>query len=129
MLGRFQNAAVILHDISGGGYTYYVAECGNEPAGYCAVKPDHTENSLFLSKLYTAKKFRGNGLAKRFMEILEERCKIESFKYIRLTVNKRNTGSIEAYRKMGFNILQSIISDIGGGFFMDDYVLIKNIQN
>ena len=43
------------------------------------------------------------------------------YDYIWLTVNKNNSGSIEAYKRMGFNIIDKIITDIGAGFVMDDY--------
>jgi len=42
---------------------------------------------------------------------------------ITLTVNKHNAGSLEAYRKLGFEKIGPIVQDIGGGFVMDDYIL------
>ena len=46
---------------------------------------------------------------------------------ITLTVNKNNAIAIEAYRKMGFENAGSIVTDIGGGFVMDDYKMEKSV--
>ena len=42
---------------------------------------------------------------------------------IRLTVNKHNDNSIAAYKKMGFETIDSVKTDIGGGYYMDDFVM------
>lgn len=44
---------------------------------------------------------------------------------IYLTVNKNNTNTISAYIKLGFEIVDSIITDIGSNFVMDDYIMEK----
>ena len=40
-----------------------------------------------------------------------------------LTVNKGNDDTIAIYRKWGFEIIDSVVTDIGGGFVMDDYIM------
>ena len=40
-----------------------------------------------------------------------------------LAVNKRNAAAIAAYRKHGFEIVEAVVKDIGGGFVMDDYIM------
>jgi RimJ/RimL family protein N-acetyltransferase len=44
-----------------------------------------------------------------------------------LSVNKRNTKAITAYKRNGFAIVESVVTDIGGGFVMDDYVMAKEL--
>jgi RimJ/RimL family protein N-acetyltransferase len=44
-----------------------------------------------------------------------------------LSVNKRNTKAITAYKRNGFAIVESVVTDIGGGFVMDDYVMDKEL--
>jgi ribosomal protein S18 acetylase RimI-like enzyme len=126
MLSHFQSADIIAQDIANCGYTYYMALLRGKLSGYCAVQPQKTESTLFLSKLYVAKEARGKGVATHFLELLEHRCKEEGLKTISLTVNKYNTGAIAAYQKLGFEMFDSIVTDIGGGFVMDDYVLKRS---
>jgi hypothetical protein len=40
-----------------------------------------------------------------------------------LRVNKHNRVAIAAYERMGFANRGSIVSDIGSGFSMDDYLM------
>ena len=43
--------------------------------------------------------------------------------YVYLTVNKNNKTAIRAYEKNGFVITTSVVTDIGQGFVMDDYIM------
>lgn len=121
MLGEFQSAVRIYRDMSEGGYIYFTAFIGGKAAGYCAVRPDEAAGGVFLSKLYVEKSFRGRGISRRFMKLLAELAFKRGCGHIWLTVNKHNSGSIAAYKKMGFTIVEDIVTDIGGGFVMDDY--------
>ena len=49
-------------------------------------------------------------------------CRAAERHTIRLTVNKKNF-SINIYKRLGFSIVEDVKTDIGGGFFMDDYVM------
>lgn len=42
--------------------------------------------------------------------------------YVYLTVNKGNERAIKVYEKFGFIKTDSIVTDIGNGYVMDDYV-------
>ena len=56
-----------------------------------------------------------------------ERAKRLGYGKVMLAVNKRNAGAIAAYRKHGFEIVEAVVKDIGGGFVMDDYILEKRV--
>jgi len=121
MVANFQSPQAIAEQIKNG-YEYYFIKSGSENAGYIAIDYK-SDGSLFLSKLYVSKSFRGKGLAKKAV------CKIIGFaeqkncSHIWLTVNKNNSGSIAAYKKLGFKEVDAVVSDIGGGFVMDDYIM------
>jgi len=42
---------------------------------------------------------------------------------LELTVNKNNASAISFYEALGFENILSQKVDIGGGFYMDDYVM------
>jgi ribosomal protein S18 acetylase RimI-like enzyme len=46
-----------------------------------------------------------------------------------LTVNRHNTGSIAFYQHLGFKVSGTVVQDIGSGFVMDDYKMVKAIPN
>ena len=39
-----------------------------------------------------------------------------------LTVNKGNARAISVYERFGFKKIHAVVTDIGGGFVMDDYI-------
>jgi ribosomal protein S18 acetylase RimI-like enzyme len=122
MLNKFQSVSKVYEDISSSEYIYYVAYCGEgKMAGYCGIKSDKASEGIFLSKLYVNSNFRGMGLSKRFLNVIIEKAEAEGYDHIWLTVNKNNNNSIAAYKKMGFAVVEEMVSDIGNGFVMDDY--------
>jgi len=42
-------------------------------------------------------------------------------------VNKRNAKAIAAYQRNGFVIADSVVTDIGHGFVMDDFIMTKKL--
>ena len=132
MLSRFQSAEQIYDDIVNNGFTYFSGYEGepadkNTPIGYAACRK--TDDYLFLSKMYVHKDYRGKGLSRLFLDEMIILAKSEyNCDKIRLTVNKHNDGSIAVYKAMGFEIIDSIVSDIGVGYVMDDFLMEKRIR-
>ena len=124
MLEKFQSAAAIRDQIENQGFLYYLFEDEKERyIGYCAVVPRPDE--LFLSKLYFNAENRRRGFGRRALEFIESIARDKRLSKITLTVNKNNTGPINAYKKLGFVITDSLVTDIGSGFVMDDYKMTK----
>jgi GNAT superfamily N-acetyltransferase len=125
MLDKFQSRQAITKQITEG-YLYYLArDASGNAVGYLAVVPK--EKELFLSKIYLTRDNRGKGYGRQMIEFAAEWAHDRGFHRITLTVNKGNTNSLKAYQKMGFAINNSIVTDIGSGFVMDDYVMGKNV--
>lgn len=124
MLKNFQSAAVISKQIEEG-YLYFILQSGEDSVGYLSVFL--RENELFLSKIYVLHKFQGKGFGKFAMNFVIEKARSSYKSKVSLTVNKENSNSIKAYEKMGFKNIDAIITDIGGGFVMDDYVMEKQV--
>jgi ribosomal protein S18 acetylase RimI-like enzyme len=122
MLKKFQTATAIENQILDG-VDYYKLIFEGKLSGYLAFYKK--ESFLFLSKIYVLKSFRGKGIGKIAMKFVEEKAKELNCKGISLTVNRENTNSIKAYKKMGFVNTGTNIADIGEGFVMDDYLMEK----
>jgi ribosomal protein S18 acetylase RimI-like enzyme len=127
MLAKFQSEEAISRQIENEGFLYYLLkDDGGEYVGYTGVVPDKNRGELFLSKLYIKCDKRRKGYAKKAMRFVEDLARQTGLAKITLTVNKNNTIAIEAYRKMGFENAGSVVTDIGGGFVMDDYKMGKS---
>ena len=44
-----------------------------------------------------------------------------------LRVNRNNTNAVQAYEKYGFGIVATHQKDLGGGYIMDEYLMLKNL--
>ncbi len=119
MVERFLSPAAIKEQV-GEGYSYRFAVAKGRKVGFFAYYP--REGALYLSKLYLYKTERGKGYSRAILDHLKEVAASSSLPAIELNVNKHNDASIAVYEKLGFTRLREEKIDIGGGFFMDDYV-------
>lgn len=81
-----------------------------------------------LDKLYVHPHWQRQGLGARLLARIEARALNQGRSHLLLRVNRQNTQAINAYRKYGFFIAREVVEDIGQGFVMDDYVMIKPLQ-
>jgi len=81
------------------------------------------DGRLFLSKVYLLHEARGQGRFRQMLEYLRGLCREVGARTIWLTVNRRNERAIGAYRRAGFREVRAQVTDIGGGYVMDDYIM------
>jgi len=79
-----------------------------------------------LHKLYLLAEMHGRGLGSRLLQHVEQEIQAgqvpaDSFR------EQTQHPAIAVYRRNGFVIAESVITDIGGGFVMDDYVMAKEL--
>ena len=121
MLGKYLTQESISAQIKHEGYEYFLISSAEQPIGYIGIVIKN--NEMFLSKLYILSSERGKGFARIGIDYLVAKCKLNNLAFITLTVNKNNLNSIRAYEKMGFEKYGEVVSDIGSGYVMDDYLM------
>lgn len=124
MLETFQSERAISEQVRNG-FLYYLIKSNNSDVGYLGVLPK--DDFLLLSKFYIRSTERGKGLGRKALTFIESLAVEKGATRITLTVNKYNLQTIETYKKLGFEITESLIQDIGDGFVMDDYRMEKAI--
>ena len=127
MIDRFQSAEAIAAQIADG-YDYFLLEEGELAVGYYAVLPDPGSGSVLLSKLYVHPDRHRQGLGRRIIDQVEAYCVSRLITTLWLTVNKQNSGSIAFYERAGFKNAGSLVQEIGSGFVMDDYKMVKTLS-
>lgn len=120
MLEKFQSAPAMREQIATDNYRYYFVMLGDETIGYVGIRPE-TE-LLFLSKLYLKKQYRGRGYGRQMIEFVAQQARELGKSGVYLTVNRFNDGSVGVYHATGFTVARTQVTDIGGGYVMDDYV-------
>ena len=121
MVDKFQSENAITNQINNENYTYFYIVYDKQKAGYIGLS--NKQDYLFLSKLYLKKEYRHKGLGKEAFDFIKQFAENNGYNKIQLTVNKYNENTINAYNKWGFKTVDSVITDIGNGFVMDDYIM------
>jgi GNAT superfamily N-acetyltransferase len=125
MVPKFQSSSAMLEQVRGG-YEYFSMQQDGALAGYMALQCQPEAGRLFISKLYLHRNARGRGTGRAAMEFIEGIARQRGLGLLWLTVNKDNP-SVQAYQRMGFEIAEAIVIDIGGGFVMDDFRMEKRL--
>ena len=106
------------------GQEFTIAYDSTIPVGYIAVSKK-SEGHYFLHKLYVDTSQHRKGIGEKIWTHVESQllkpCKIE------LTVNRSNFKALNFYFKKGFVIDHIADFDIGNGFFMNDFVMVKKL--
>jgi ribosomal protein S18 acetylase RimI-like enzyme len=123
MLEKYQSERAIAEQVSAATLTYDLLTDGDEACGYCAYR--EADDGLFLSKLYVRMQHRGKGLARAAIERFAAAARALPRSRIWLTCNKHNDVALAAYARLGFETVDAVVTDIGDGFVMDDYILEK----
>ncbi|MDR3351777.1 MAG: GNAT family N-acetyltransferase [Zoogloeaceae bacterium] len=78
-----------------------------------------------LDKLYVHPEAQRRGIGRALVAHAVETAKEQGFDRLILAVNKQNTRALQAYARYGFTRRASTVTDIGGGYVMDDYIMEK----
>ena len=117
-----QTAEEILNH-SSEGYVFYLIRLDEKDIGYTAVSYDEKlDNRALVSKLYIKSEKRGQGVGKAVMSLHSQNAKKLGFDGLYLYVNKKND-ALFAYEKLGFKKERAVVTDIGNGFVMDDFIM------
>jgi GNAT superfamily N-acetyltransferase len=81
-----------------------------------------------ISKLYVTKDQRGGGVGSGLLRFTESEGQTRHLTTLWLTVNRFNDGPIQWYLRKGFNKVDEVKKDIGGGFYMDDFIMEKYLK-
>ena len=102
-----------------------VGYCGYELADLDGV--GRAPAAMNLGQLYVLESPRGMGLGRFMLAHVEARASDLGRRTLWLQVNKKNAGAIGFYEAAGFEVVREAVFDIGSGFVMDDYVMVKRL--
>ena len=108
------------------GYHFAALLVDDVPSGYISWSPYHGDTAK-LHKVYLLTSCHGKGFGRMMLDYASDVCRAAGFRKLRLNVNKHNERAIAVYLKNGFETVESVKNDIGGGFYMDDYVMEKRL--
>ena len=104
----------------GEGVKFVVLEVEGMPQGF--VSFEEKVDCIFLHKLYLRPEMQGQSFGKKMLQLAIDFAVDSKKPRVELTVN-RNNKSLEFYMSQGFQVKEEEDFDIGGGYFMNDYIL------
>ena len=126
MLNKFQSSKAIASQLDEG-WEYYIATREKEYVGYIGIVPTVSAGKMLISKIYVKNSVRGSGVGNLLLDFIEATSRARGFNLLRLTVNRFNDDTVKWYFRHGFKTVDEVKKDIGGGFFMDDFIMEKKI--
>ena len=103
-------------------HQYTLVYNSETPIGYISLSTVNSKNYI-LHKFYIESNEQGKGIGTKVLAtILKD---ISNAETIELTVNRKNYKSINFYLKNGFIIKEVADFDIGEGYFMNDFIMVK----
>lgn len=105
---------------------FYLAFCNQSPVGFASFSMVET-NKCKLHKLYVLPSIQKTGLGKQLLEKTEWMAKEMGANTLQLNVNRNNSARL-FYERNDFSIIREEDIDIGNGFFMNDYVMEKELR-
>lgn len=103
------------------GEQFFLAYDQNQPIAYASIK--QSDEGYYLNKFYVDVVRHRNGIGEQFFHYLLKQ--LSPLPVLRLQVNRLNIKAINFYFKMGFKIESIGDFDIGGGYFMNDFVMTR----
>ena len=96
-----------------------------DPVGFASFQ--EIEPGIYkLHKIYILASKQGKGAGRFLMDYIIKEISRKGATALQLQVNRYNKAK-DFYLKLGFTIIEEADFDIGGGFFMTDYVLEKKL--
>jgi len=128
MLGQMYSQEVLQADMQARSVSFARLVNGGRMVGFAAWGPTSEAATFMLHKLYLLPEMHGQGLGSRLLRHCESHAATRRATRLKLRVNKRNARAIEVYQRNGYTVCDSICTPIGGGFFMDDFVMSKLLR-
>ncbi|KAB7731984.1 GNAT family N-acetyltransferase [Rudanella paleaurantiibacter] len=142
MLGWMYSQASLTEQVNQKGHVFLIAETDtDEPVGYVSYELDYGHADAFgetatpalspkvtkIHKLYLLPQTQGQGLGRLLIEEVGRRAQAAGNTALVLNVNRQNR-AVQFYERLGFGIAKTEDIDIGNGFLMQDYVMLKPLN-
>ena len=113
------------------GHIFFIALQEGVPSGFISFCKS-AKNLYILEKLYILPQKQGTGAGRFLVQKAEEHIRQNDTNdgdlIFELNVN-RNNKAVQFYERLGFHINREVDEDIGNGFYKNDYIMQKRIEN
>ena len=127
MLAERYRAEIVLAELRRDGVWWDKLVVADAMEGFASYFVTGVPGEMKLDKLYVHPRLQRRGYGGMMIARAGEVARSRGCNRLVLAVNKNNRSAIDAYLKHGFHITEAAVKDIGGGFVMDDYIMVKPV--
>jgi diamine N-acetyltransferase len=127
MLARMYSLETLREEMRAGEIRFVRLLVADQFVGFAAFGPTRESGVMKLHKCYLLPACHGCGYGSLLLRHCERAARAVGARRLILAVNKHNTKAIAAYQRNGFAIVAAVVTDLGRGFVMDDYVMAKEL--
>lgn len=128
MLGRMYSLEILREELSTKGIRFFRLLADGRFVGFASIGPTSERGVMKLHKCYLLPELHGRGFGSRLLQHCEREARRLGAARLILAVNRLNARAIAAYKRNGYVITESVITDFGAGFVMDDHVMAKDLS-
>ena len=125
MLCQRYDATQIKQQLGQPGSWWKAAWNDTDMIGFSHYFLDDDPHRIKLDKIYVHPGWQRLGVGAALLKQVESEARRQDRHILGLRTNKHNQTALAAYRKYGFIVVEAVVTEIGAGFVMDDYVLEK----
>ncbi|WP_291144500.1 GNAT family N-acetyltransferase [Flavobacterium sp. UBA7680] len=128
MLGLFYSEEALSKQIENKEQLFYLISDSQSTIGFIGIEHNYKNEAITkIHKIYLLPETQGKGYGKIVFESIEKLALESNSKALLLNVNRFNT-ALNFYKKLGFEIKETVDIEIGNGYLMEDYVMGKQIS-
>ena len=128
MLGQRYNSDVVLAELRRDVVWWDKLMVAGGMAGFASYFLSGVPGEMKLDKVYVHPRLQRRGYGGMMIARAGEVARSRGCSRLVLAVNKSNRSAIAAYLKHSFRVADAVTKDIGGGFVMDDYIMVKPVM-
>jgi len=127
MLGLFYSNEALATQIENKEQLFYLILDSESTIGFIGIEHNYKGEAITkIHKIYLLPETQGKGYGKKVFDFIEKLALENNSKQLSLNVNRFNT-ALDFYKKIGFEIKETVDIEIGNGYLMEDYVMGKEI--
>jgi GNAT superfamily N-acetyltransferase len=122
MMDLFYSPASLKKQMREEKHTFLLIEDGEGALGFASYSKINSAGVYKLHKIYVLQVLQGKGIGKAIIDFIITNIRPLGGTALQLNVNRHNKAR-NFYERLGFTVIREEDIDIGGNYFMNDYVM------
>lgn len=127
MLGLFYSTEALTEQYEKKVQLFYMIYDDETNIGFIGIEHNYNEEAVTkIHKIYLLPETQGKGIGKKVIDEIAKMALDNNSTTLVLNVNRFNS-ALSFYKKIGFEIKETVDIEIGNGYLMEDYVMEKKV--